>query len=252
MSTHCKGKITQNLKLVYCLLLSFSENAESVFPSNQYIADSLGISKRAVIENTKELEKMGFISKKKRHNNSNIFTVNEWSSGCSEFTSRGAVSSLPSEASSPPSDVSSPLEVQPTALYKNRDNTTDYITYKIRDKIKDVVEETELQEDIVSNDEIENENMTSPLVTPSTVSSSLQCTNYSVQENEPIEDDPLLQCIDTVEYFSVPEFDNAIDAYQFVVSMGDSIDQNSFNRMFGRDAEYINDELAIKIKKVFL
>lgn len=138
MKTPCKGKITQNLKLVYCLLLSFTESTGNAFPSNQYIADQIGISKRAVIDNTAELERLGLISKKRQFNNSNIYTVNEWN-----IDKGSATVAPPSEATSPPSAMSSPLEVQPTALYKNIDNTIHNIKDKILEATESVLKEIE-------------------------------------------------------------------------------------------------------------
>ncbi|WBM71938.1 helix-turn-helix domain-containing protein [Buttiauxella sp. WJP83] len=232
MRTPCKGKITQNLKLVYCVLLGFQENAGKAFPSNQYIADEIGISKRAVIDNTAELERMGLIKKQRQYNNSNIYTVNEW--GVED--TRGAMSSPPSEATSPPSAMSSPLEVQPTALYKNMDNTI----HNIKDKIKEVIEEEGVEEmkpfeskatAYVKEKEIEMDS-------PSTVS-------FLSTVSQPVKADSVSSL--TV----VPEFRSGDEAYSYVRSMGSQIKEKDFNYIFGSTMKYEEPELNISIKRIY-
>lgn len=77
-SYHCVYKDTRlNMtdKAVYCALLSYQENAGSVFPSNAYLAEMLGTSESSVIRSTKTLESLGLISKTRRFNKSNLVTV---------------------------------------------------------------------------------------------------------------------------------------------------------------------------------
>ncbi|MGE1560409.1 helix-turn-helix domain-containing protein [Pantoea septica] len=82
-------------KLVYLTLLSYQEAGCQVFPSNDHIAKSLGLSKSTVIRSTGALEKAGLITKTRRFNNSNLVTVNSVEVSkcnvqrCQSATSRG-------------------------------------------------------------------------------------------------------------------------------------------------------------------
>ena len=248
-------------KLLLLSIVSFGgeNNNWKCWPSQKTLAEMMNLSVRRVLENVQVLRDEGYISTVQQFDNSLIYSIH-----VDTLMSKMTVGSkeenededtLMSKMTVPHVKNDSRVMSEMTQAHVENDTLTNQYQTIEQTIIKPInTIDTDLQEDEVSNDEIENEIMTSPLEIPSTVSDLPTVSNYSVQENEPIEDDPSSQCIpsSTVEYFSVPEFDNAIDAYQFVVSMGDSIDQNSFNRMFGRDAEYINDELAIKIKKVFL
>lgn len=71
------ARLTANEKWVYCALLSYQENAGSVFPSNGYLAEMLGMSEISVKRSTKKLESLGLISKTRRFNKSNLVTVNK-------------------------------------------------------------------------------------------------------------------------------------------------------------------------------
>ncbi|HAT7514039.1 TPA: helix-turn-helix domain-containing protein [Kluyvera ascorbata] len=64
-------------KAVYCALLSYQENAGSVFPSNAYLADMLGTSESSIKRSTQTLASLGLISKTRRFNKSNLVTVNK-------------------------------------------------------------------------------------------------------------------------------------------------------------------------------
>lgn len=64
-------------KAVYCALLSYQENAGSVFPSNAYLAEMLGTSESSVKRSTQALQSLGLISKARRFNKSNLVTVNK-------------------------------------------------------------------------------------------------------------------------------------------------------------------------------
>lgn len=70
-------EINSNEKLVYLFLLSYQETAsvESIFPSNEYIAQRLGLSVRTVIRATATLAEAGLIAKTRRFNKSNTFEV---------------------------------------------------------------------------------------------------------------------------------------------------------------------------------
>jgi len=70
-------EINSNEKLVYLFLLSYQEAAsvESIFPSNEYIAQRLGLSVRTVIRATATLAEAGLIVKTRRFNKSNTFEV---------------------------------------------------------------------------------------------------------------------------------------------------------------------------------
>jgi len=70
-------EINSNEKLVYLFLLSYQEAAsvESIFPSNEYIAQRLGLSVRTVIRATATLAEAGLIAKTRRFNKSNTFEV---------------------------------------------------------------------------------------------------------------------------------------------------------------------------------
>ncbi|WP_217546407.1 helix-turn-helix domain-containing protein [Pantoea sp. GbtcB22] len=82
-------------KLVYLTLLSYQEAGLQVFPSNEHVAKSLGLSKSTVIRSTGALEKAGLITKIRRFNNSNLVTVNPVEVSkcnvlrCQSATSRG-------------------------------------------------------------------------------------------------------------------------------------------------------------------
>ncbi|WP_215847755.1 helix-turn-helix domain-containing protein [Candidatus Pantoea bituminis] len=82
-------------KLVYLTLLSYQEAGLQVFPSNDHVAKSLGLSKSTVIRSTGALEKAGLITKVRRFNNSNLVTVNSVEVSkcnvqrCQSATSRG-------------------------------------------------------------------------------------------------------------------------------------------------------------------
>lgn len=85
-------EINSNEKLVYLFLLSYQESAsvESIFPSNEYIAQSLGLSVRTVIRATATLAEAGLIAKTRRFNKSNTFEVTNchvWT--CQTVMSRG-------------------------------------------------------------------------------------------------------------------------------------------------------------------
>lgn len=64
-------------KAVYCALLSYQENAVSVFPSNAYLAAMLGTSESSIKRSTQVLQSLGLISKARRFNKSNLVTVNK-------------------------------------------------------------------------------------------------------------------------------------------------------------------------------
>lgn len=64
-------------KAVYCALLSYQENAGSVFPSNAYLAEMLGTSESSIKRSTQTLASLGLISKTRRFNKSNLVTVNK-------------------------------------------------------------------------------------------------------------------------------------------------------------------------------
>ena len=69
------SRLNMTEKAVYCALLSYQENAGSVFPSNAYLAEMLGTSESSVIRSTKTLESLGLIAKTRRFNKSNLVTV---------------------------------------------------------------------------------------------------------------------------------------------------------------------------------
>ncbi|MCM7468117.1 helix-turn-helix domain-containing protein [Enterobacter bugandensis] len=73
----CDERLTPTEKIVYSALLGYQENAGSVFPSNAYLAEMLGMSEISVKRSTKKLESLGLITKTRRFNKSNLVTVNK-------------------------------------------------------------------------------------------------------------------------------------------------------------------------------
>jgi len=74
----CNGKIKSfslEHKAVYSYLLSWKEQAGSVFPSQQRIADDLGTPKRSIIRYLDALEDFGIIVRTRRYDSSTMYDV---------------------------------------------------------------------------------------------------------------------------------------------------------------------------------
>lgn len=108
------SRLNMTDKAVYCVLLSYQENAGSVFPSNAYLAEMLGTSESSIKRSTQALESLGLISKTRRFNKSNLFTVNRLDrSNCTLQTGQNELS----------------RQVKMTS-YKNNDKNKEKISYK--------------------------------------------------------------------------------------------------------------------------
>jgi len=95
---------------IYCLLGSLSKKNGTCFPSHNYIADYLGISKRAVINRINELVEKGYISKQvhsspeeRKWNSSNTYTIKKrWIiEYYNEFSNEEKNTDKPSESQTP-------------------------------------------------------------------------------------------------------------------------------------------------------
>lgn len=58
--------LSTGAKLIYACLLSYAWQKESCFPGQETLAEDLGISKRSVVTCLQELEKFGYVEKKRR------------------------------------------------------------------------------------------------------------------------------------------------------------------------------------------
>jgi biotin operon repressor len=68
--------LSPGAKLCYAMLLSYAWQKDSCFPGQEALAKDLGISKRSTVRFMKELEKSGYLEKKRRGlGRTNVYTL---------------------------------------------------------------------------------------------------------------------------------------------------------------------------------